>query len=80
MTVKQIKDYLNYIINKDLKGNALSPAELNTLLKATNIDLFNRVHGSLNLPVQTDRKIFGNNLLSSDALAQFKVLSIWSNW
>lgn len=45
MTLGEIHTLVNYILNKEQNGEAISPVQFNTILQATNIDYFNKKYG-----------------------------------
>jgi hypothetical protein len=65
MTVKEIFDFVNFMINKHQSGNALNPDEYNLCLKYANLEYFKYLYG---LP---ERYVFGRSLPNGYEMTQF---------
>lgn len=71
MTTKEILDYVNYICVKENSGSTLKPDQYNTILLASNINMFNRLVGEAQLLSLQSKMPFSEALFSMAALKEF---------
>lgn len=82
MTLQEIIDFVNYVSNKEQSGNTLSTPQINTVLKAVNLDYFKLKYGlpeEYRVGAAIPRQAWEVTQLIKDTLKQFIVNKTYPN-